>query len=226
MKPCSESGNVFIFILLGVVLFAALAFTMSRGFRGDTTTRMSERELTLAASDILSYTQRLEQAVSVVRGKGVSENDISFENPEIGGYEHGTPAPAEHQVFNAAGGRARWQAAPQGANDGSSWVITGDTCLVGLGTDIAGCSDAGDTTSNEDLIVMLANVDTALCAEIDNQLNITGGIPADTGTGVSTTQFTGTFANGKEIVLTSPRRTACFSNGGNNYFYSVLIQRP
>lgn len=221
----SQSGNVFIFILLGVVLFTALAFTMSRGFRGDTTSRMSEREITLAASDMLSYVQRLERAVTALRNKGVSESDISFENALVPGYAHSPAQPANHQVFSPAGGGASWQVAPQGANNGSPWIITGETCVVGLGGDEAGCSSGGNTTANEDLILALTHVDGGLCAELNKRLNISG-IPADTGTGVSTAQFTGDFDNGTQLILTPARRTACFSNGGVNYFYSVLLQRP
>ncbi|MCD8497045.1 MAG: hypothetical protein LRZ85_02545 [Alphaproteobacteria bacterium] len=222
----SESGNVFVFILLGVVLFVALAFTVSRGFRGETTNRMSEREITLAASDILSYVQRLERAVSVVRGKNVSESDLSFDNPMVAGYTHSTPQADKHKIFSSAGGGARWQTPPDGSNDGSPWVITGETCVVGLGTDTAGCSVGTDSTANEDLIVMLANVDAGLCVELNKRLNIAGGIPADAGTGISTTPFRGTFDNGTELTLTPAYSSACFSNGGMNYFYSVLLQRP
>lgn len=222
----TQRGNVFIFILLGVVLFTALAFTMSRGFRGDTTSRMSEREITLAASDMLSYIQRLERAVSKLRGKNVSESDISFDSPLATGYAHTPVQPDNHQIFNSAGGGARWQAAPTGANDGSPWVITGSTCIVGLGTDVAGCSVGSDATDNEDLIIVLQNVDPGLCEALNERLNIAGAIPADTGTGASTTLFTGDFANETEITLPSARQAACFSRGGSNFFYSVLLQRP
>jgi hypothetical protein len=221
-----ERGNVFVFILLGVVLFTALAFTMSRGFRGETTTRMSDREITLAAADILSYTQRLEQAVSVVRGKNVSEKDISFENPAVSGYAHSPAVPDANKVFNAEGGKARWQMPPEGSNDGSPWIFTGKSCIVGLGTDVGGCSTASGPTSDEDLVVVLPNVDAKLCEEINKRLNIPGGIPAAGGTGLSTAQFTGTFDNGAELVLTPARAAACFSRSGHNYFYSVLLQRP
>lgn len=220
-----QSGNVFIFILLGVVLFTALAFTMSRGFRGDTTSRMSEREITLAASDMLSYIQRLERAVMTLRNKSVSESDLSFENPVVTGYAHTPPQPANHQIFNPAGGGARWQAAPEGANDGSPWIITGATCIVGLGTDTSSCSAGSDTKANEDLLIVLSHVDAGLCEELNARLNITG-IPADSGTGVSTTKFTGDFDNGTHVALTPARRAACFSKDGVNYFYSVLLQRP
>lgn len=225
-SPHRESGNVFIFILLGVVLFAALAFTMSRGFKGDTTTRMSEREITLAAADILSYVQRVERAVSAVRGKNVSESDLSFDNPIVSGYAHAPAQPDNHQIFGSAGGGAKWQAAPNGANDGSPWVITGETCVVGLGTDVAGCSGGTDSTSNEDLIILLPNVDQGLCEALNEKLNIAGAIPADSGTGISTTKFTGTFDNGTELTLPAAKQAACFSRGGNNFFYTVLLQRP
>lgn len=228
MKPSlsRQSGNVFIFILLGVVLFTALAFTMSRGFRGENTSRMSEREIALAASDILSYAQRVERAVANVRGKNVSESDLSFENALVTGYAHSPAQPVNHQVFSSAGGGARWVAAPSGANDGSPWIITGESCIVGLGTDVAGCSVGTNTTSNEDLILVLPNVDAGLCAELNTRLNIPGGIPADAGTGVSTVPYTGDFDNGTEVVLTPARSAACFSRGGQNFFYSVLLQRP
>lgn len=226
MKTNAQNGNVFIFILLGVVLFAALAFTMSRGFRGDSTSRMSEREITLAAADILSYAQRIERAVGKLRGQSVSESEISFENPIVTGYEHTVPQPANHQIFNSAGGGSKWQAAPTGSNDGAPWIITGATCVVGLGTDVAGCSGGSDATSNEDLLLTLSNVDAGLCEALNEKLNITGGIPADTGTGLSTTLFRGSFTNGTEIVLPIARPAACFSRAGVNYFYSVLLQRP
>ena len=53
-----------------------------------------------------------------------------------------------------------------------------------------------------------------------------GTTPADTGGGASATKFTGTFGDDKEIILAGgPLETACFSRGGNNYFYTVLLAR-
>ena len=46
----SERGSMFFYIMLGVVLFATLAFTVSRGMRGSQTNAMSDRKDELAAS--------------------------------------------------------------------------------------------------------------------------------------------------------------------------------
>lgn len=117
----------------------------------------------------------------------------------------------------------RWQSPQDSANDGSEWLITGETCIPDLGTGTTGCQS--DSLQNEELLFVLPNIDLALCEEINNSLNITG-VPADAGSGADTTQFQGSFSDGTNINLPGgPFETACFSRGGNNFFYSVLIAR-
>lgn len=220
----TESGNVFIFILLGVVLFAALSFTVARGMRGDTVSTMSEREAVLAASDILNYAQKLERAVNRIRSRGVSESDISFENTGVAGYTNANCTDNACRIFASSGGAASWKSPPSGANDGSDWVMTGQSCIEDLGTGAAGCGSDGNG-SNEELLAILPNVATNLCTAINDRLGISG-IPADGGGGVSSTKFTGSFADGTEVSLPGgPHDAACFSFGGNNYFYAVLLAR-
>lgn len=219
----AESGNVFLIILVAVVLFAALAFTISRGFRSSTTTTMSDREIALAATDIITYAQQVSRGVDRLRRKGVSENDISFDQSDVSGYTHSSPQPDSNKVFNPSGAGVTWKSPQAGANDGSSWVFTGATCIGDMGTGATGCDS--DTDSNEELIAVLPNVIDDLCTEINDRLSISS-IPADTGGGASSTKFTGSFADGTEIILAGgPYNEACFSRGGNNYFYSVLLVR-
>ena len=52
-RKTGESGNAFLIVMLGIALFAALAFTVSRSMRSDNTSRLSQREAVLAAADIL-----------------------------------------------------------------------------------------------------------------------------------------------------------------------------
>ena len=217
----SESGNVFLIILMGIILFAALSFSISRGMRSDTTSNLSNQEASLAAADILAYAQKTERAVNRLRRKGVSENDISFDQSYVAGYAHGQPD--THKVFTTTSGAASWQSPPEGANDGSDWTFTGETCIADMGTGATGCDS--DAVSNEELIAALDNIDTTVCTEINDRLGITG-ILADTGGGVDTTKYQGTFADGTEIILTGgPFSAACFSRAGNNYFYFALIER-
>lgn len=226
MKAKTESGNVFLFVLLGVVLFATLAFTISRGMRSDTTTTMSEREIELAAADILSYAQKLERGVSRLRRRSVSESDISFHASNWGHTDYQHAQPDKNKVFHPSGGAVGWVGPPQGANDGSPWHFTGSTCIGDVGTGAAGCESDTDST-NEELLAVLPGLDQDVCQEINDKLGISG-IPANTGTGYSTTEFVGTYADGTIPDNMDGYSSGCFNGGATQpgfHFYHVLIAR-
>lgn len=217
-----ERGNVFVFILLGIVLFAALTLALTRGMRGETTGAMTAQKAVLAAADILDHAQQLGRAVDHLRRRGISENDISFEQASDPAYDaHGQP-PA-NQVFHVEGGKAAWKTPPAGANDGSGWTFTGATCIPGIGEGAASCDT--DTVSNEELLAVLSGLNESVCWEINRRLGITG-IPADSGGGAAATKYTGNFADGTKIALPGgPFSAACFSQGSGHHFYAVLIAR-
>lgn len=218
-----ERGNIFVFILIGIVLFAALSMTISRGMQTQTSSNMSAREVELAAVDIISYSQKIERAVNRMRRSGVSENNISFSNSVVTGYTHGSPQADTNKIFNKSGGGLQWQSPANGVNDGSEWIITGSTCIADVGTGATGCDS--DSSSNEELLLVLPNVKESVCEKIDEKLGISS-IPADSGGGPAGTKFVGTFADDTEIIPAgSSYTTACISYGGNYYFYTVLIER-
>lgn len=74
----SESGNVFLFILIGIVLFAALSYTMSSGMRGEGTERLSAQKKKLIIQEILAYHQSIQRGFNRLIRKGCSETQISF----------------------------------------------------------------------------------------------------------------------------------------------------
>ncbi len=216
----SQSGNVFLFILLGIALFAALAFTISRSMQSTSVGKMSERQAKLAATDIINYAQTLERAVSKLRAKGISENNISFENSKVAGYDYAQPA--ESQIFSDQGGTVQWKSPPPDANNGSEWHFSGDSCVADLGNGADDCNT--DTLNNEELIATLPGIDKMVCEEINKGLNIPS-IPADVGSGVSPTKFQGVFGEDKIIDVGAPYSAACVSVGGSYYFYQVLLAR-
>jgi hypothetical protein len=219
----AERGNVFLIIMIGVVLFAALAFTVSQGLRSDNTTRLSQQEVALAASDILSFAQKIERSVNRLRRRAVSESDISFISNATGtDYQHGAPQPDSNKIFHPSGASVSWQEPPEGANDGSTWHFTGHTCITDIGTGATGCDS--DSAANEELLIVLPNVVDEVCAEINTRLNI-GTTPTDSGGSYSATRFTGTYADGTEIILGSSQNAACYADGSNNHFYYVLLAR-
>lgn len=224
----NESGNVFLFILIGIVLFAAISFVMSRGFQSEGTSKMSQRQADLAAADIMNYAQRVQRGISQIRRQSISENDLSL---EFDGNFINTncDAPGDDffpdcQVFNPQGGRVSEVSPPAGSNNGTNWYFTGHTCIADIGTGDGTCES--DSISNEELLIVLRNLDQDVCTAINQRLNITG-IPADSGGGFSTTAFVGTFADDTELIVAGgPFESACYNNGsGVFHFYSVLIAR-
>lgn len=75
----AQKGNAFFIVLLGIALFAGLSFVVSRSMRSETTERLSNREIKLAATEIIEYGSRFERTVSKLRRRGCSENDLNFE---------------------------------------------------------------------------------------------------------------------------------------------------
>ena len=221
MRQNNSSGNAFLFILIGVALFAALSMTLARSMRSDTATTMSGRKVVLAASEILDYAQHLTRGVDTLRRKGVSESDISFDNDFVAGYDQGQLA--TNDIFSPQGGRVRWSNPPPGANDGSDWVFSGDTCLEGVGTGTVGCESDGVAT-NEDLVAVLPNMNQAVCEEINMRLGI-DTVPALPGGTYSPEKFAGNFVDGTYLSADSSKGSSCFLKSGDYYFLAVLLAR-
>ena len=215
-------GNAFIFVLMGIILFAALSFTIARSMRSETTSNMSARDATLAATDIVDYAMKLERAINRLRRKNTSENDISFDNNVVSGYTHGSAQPDSHKVFHTSGGNVTWLSPPANANDGSEFLFTGLSCVADVGTGATGCDS--DSTSNEELIAVLPNLNQTVCEKINDKLGI-GSIPNGTAGAYSTTKFVGTYTDGTEIISGITSNAACYQDGSDYHFYYVLIER-
>jgi hypothetical protein len=219
----NDSGNAFFIILLGVVLFAALMFTFSRSVRqgGE---NISIKKAEIMATDLISHAQRVERTVNLMRRRSVSENDISFENTFDAGYVNAGCADNSCRVF-AGSPSILYLSPPEGANDGTQWVFTGNNFVDGLGA-------VGDRTDSE-LLMILPNVLQSVCTQINEYLGISG-IPEEDGNS-SLVKYTGTFSNTPDNIAENGGGTAlervktgCFENMGDNTyrFYHVLIQRP
>lgn len=211
--------------MLGVVLFAALAYVVARGMRSDTTSSLNKRQVELAATDIIAFGQKLEHSVARIRRKSISESDISFEYD--GDYINAacdTSADPEYPnclVFNPVGGGFTYLS-PSDDVTTAEWHFTGETCIIGIGTGGAGC-EADSISSNEELIAVLPNINQSVCTEINKRLGV-GATPASAD-GHAAGKFTGTFTDDTVLDGLDGLNAACFSNGGNFHYYQVLIER-
>lgn len=230
-KRFSERGSVFFYILLGVVLFGTLAFTMSRGMRGQSTKALSDKRAELLISELLSYTQNIARTVDRLRREGCSEGDISFDNDTVTGYENSSaPTDFSCHVFKAEGGGAQWynvndKLLDQFYNAQSTYgdlTFTEFTAVDGLGS------------SEEEATVLLNFVTKDVCVGINKKLNIpnpSGDPPEDIGVFNYDTLFDGDFASGTPSPINAPELTGkasgCVKRAGSAqyHFYHVLIER-
>lgn len=234
-----ERGNAIWFILLAIALMAALTMTLTRG--SDTGGQSGDIERArVQASEIMRYASGLRTAVDQMNMRGVSENEISFENNFVSGYQNALCPDANGpcRVFGTGGAgqsyqqpRAAWLDAAQDTRASyGEWYITGDVCVQDVGSGSTGCNADSDT-GNEDLVLILPWIKQDVCAQINATLSIPG-IPVEAGAWSATwPKFQGSFVDG--VMLNQPGRVAgCIAGSGaamppaNTYsFYQVLLAR-
>ena len=178
----SERGSAFFYILLGVVLFGTLAFTVSRGMRGQQTSAMSERQAELAVSELLDYAQKIEHTVNRLRRNGCSENEISFDNSFAAGYSNAnSPVDNSCHIFHQNGGGINYKTPNGNSLDQSQqgvgihygvYQFHGLSQVENVGT------DCGLTNCTE-LTVMVLNLKESLCRKINEKMIGTSTISTD-----------------------------------------------
>lgn len=233
----TQSGSVFFYILLGVALFAALAYTVSRGIKGQQTLALSEQEIKIAAADILDRSQELTRAVDRMRRRNVSENDICFSSPLNSATNEavyatqpscGTP---KNELYNKAGGKIEFQEIPANWLDSArsgdqgfgEWMFSDGNAIIGSGT------GALNVASSVDLIAHINHLKSEVCTIINEKLGISG-IPNNAGSFAPTSPSDGTYNTAGEINVAAldGQAAGCFQSSAswNGYiYYQVLIQR-
>lgn len=219
-----QSGNVLWFVLIGVVLLAALTLLLTRS--GSTVDQSGDVEqLRIKESQLIRYGKSLETAVQQLLLNGCSENDISFENPlSADDYTNaGSPPDKRCHVFEPEGTGLTWQSLGEDAIPGSvdNTVIANDGKFSGLGTD----SGAAGTD-----LILLVYTTSELCSQINKDLGISGDISS----GVDTFE---SYADGKfwdnwiiGLALGGPalegKNSGCFlDDHGFPIFYYVVLAR-
>lgn len=175
MRSPTEHGNALFLILIVVALFAALSFAVTQGLRSDTKNTSNDRQV-IGGAEITQYTTFIAETVMKMRFRGVEDTGFCFDSPSWGDnrYDHPGCTTEAHQVFGmgADGGHVSWMRPSPGSNQGEVWIVTGQTCIPGLGlSQEVDCHADGDP-SNEDLVIFLPNISHALCVDINKRLGV------------------------------------------------------
>ncbi|MEM7618124.1 MAG: hypothetical protein AAF244_01945 [Pseudomonadota bacterium] len=224
----SQSGNIFMIILIGVLLFAALLYTFSRSLQTGTS-NISAQQAEIAAQEMLNYARMLDNAVSRVRQYGCSENEISFENDEQPSRYNNLNAPSDNSchIFDQNGGGVEWQDLQYG-----EIFIDDGNCItdVGRGTSC--------TSADAELLLYVIDIDAPICLEINNRVNNIDKniIPSSVDFDITLIDdgFEGAFNSGTPTSITGETidtfATGCGQDSsgttsGQYVFYHTLIAR-
>lgn len=228
----SERGNVLFLILIAVALFAALSYAVTQSSRSGGGDAGSEANL-VDSAQITQYpsgvrTSMIRQIVS----KNVSAADLAFNSPSD--FAACTGAVLDRCVFHPSGGGATYVRAPAAVVTTAleqEWVFNGENEIQDLGTTVG---TDNPSASSAEIVAFLPNVKSAVCRKINEKLAInSGNIPTETNLNV-TTQKTNTVGMvsggtggtiGADVASLNGKGFGCFSQGGVNYYYHVLIEQ-
>ena len=166
----SENGNVLVYVLVAVILFAALGFAVTDMMRGSVSGTTGEKAV-VSASEVLNYGKSLRDIVHFLRiSKGCDDTQISFERSPFDGTDDdyvNTNAPSDFSchVFHPSGGAMGYLAGSEEVNDKQDWLFTGanDGENIGNQCETARCAD---------LIAILPGLSRSLCQKINEALGI------------------------------------------------------
>jgi len=165
-----EHGNVLVYILIAVALFAALGFAVSNMMRSSGTGVSGEKNV-ISASEVLDYAKSMRDMVHYLRiSNGCNENEISFERSPFDGTDSdyvNPKAPSDYSchVFHPYGGAMGYQAGSEDVNGALDWIFTGTNDGENIGNQ---CNQ----DSCVDLMAILPGLSKGLCRKVNESLGI------------------------------------------------------
>lgn len=177
----AHEGNVLFIILLAVVLFAGLNFTVLKSQRSTSETGSVE-QYSAHASKIIRFGADVKRATDLIISRGESESDLRYAHPDANAAYGTYGTTPETEIFHpSGGGAAYYKPNPKWLDDAYSaqtgygeWVVTGDNSVAGVGTPTQNtCSStpAADRDKCAELVLFLPYVKRELCIAINMLLN-------------------------------------------------------
>ncbi len=241
----AQNGSALIYVFVGVLLFAALVLSFSRGMQqtpGDVDTKTAK----VVVTEFLSYGNAVQGAIEKLARNGCSEQDLKFYHPDFdtptdysGQADYLTPPNNKCHIFDPDGGHVKWQKPSQYmvTNPASDYLFSG----------VYGVQEVGNSTCPDTELMMILKVNQAFCLEYNNALGIenpndappqqAGADPygsnpnpaasAKFGSSSGTTFGCGDFIGGVATPELTGKTRGCYQSTTSNsyYAYYVLLSR-
>lgn len=223
----NESGNILFYILIAVILLAALSYAVTRNISSGANQMTTERAR-MAATEILEYANSVANAAAQLRLRGCKLTELSFEGASGTYTNASTPGDNTCKIFHASGGGVEVQSPPEAAlvTVGASWAFSADMAVNDIGTTCTSDSCA-------DLLAYLPGVKDEVCDAVNAMTGIDTPTVRPSQNAASFGAFQGTYTYvdmiGDQAGTTklSAKNAGCFHSAGDdaNIVYKVLIAR-
>ncbi len=220
-----ERGGAAFYIILGIVLLAALTWAVTQGFRFSGS-NLSKDQTRLAAQEIIDYATAMNNAVQKLRLRGCTPTQINFESTVIGGPNNPNAPIDDHcDVFSGAGAKMVPRTTAEFPKS-ETLIYSGQSALIGIGRD--GC---GEACSDLYMALYLKGEDgKEICTQINQILGNKNFVPAPSTTYMEAyIMFAGTYGTHPAVnPIFSGLNSACYNYSPDpttSIFYQVLIAR-
>lgn len=209
-----QRGNVFLYILIAVALFAGLTMVITRMQDNGELSVLSQGQVKTYAQRLTGYADQTSQAWLQMKGAGENLGGVSFMLPTDGSFNS---APTIHKLFHPDGGGLQYNAMNEDTFRASS------TTPVGWSFTLVNAD--WTATSGTDFLLTYMRLKQSICAEINRKITGSTTIPA------VTVNFTDTFVDGTtplaeaDCAECKTYPSICVQNGGVYAFYNLIDVR-
>ncbi|OIN85702.1 MAG: hypothetical protein AUJ12_08285 [Alphaproteobacteria bacterium CG1_02_46_17] len=120
----TQNGNAFLYILIAVILFGVLTFTLSKsGNQDDSIDELDTGRVSIAANEILAYATSSSNSITQMQASSITNDKLDFMLPSDTDFNNDTALrPNMYKVFHPAGGGLNYKTLPKQAieDDGSA----------------------------------------------------------------------------------------------------------
>ena len=212
-----QKGNVLVYVLLAVMLMAALTYTISRDSGGQQQNQMTDARADLLATDMIKHAASAEMAVYQVTQFGQDFDDLLFDLPGTSDYETNT----SRQMHHPQGGGLQIPSGNDNLNDPAATTPRGWTWQNATNVEWS-------PSAASDVIYSYIDINPDICARINEHLYKDPTIPVTTLDFDEVFDHEGTNADFSvsDCAACENRKSMCVQNGDPAYaFYTVVGNR-
>lgn len=170
----SERGNALIYVLIAVVLFGALSFTLSRQTDTSEVGTLENERAELIATQLISYAADAKSAFDKMQFTGTRVGDVNVIPPSDPDFNSATTSDNLNKIFHPEGGGLNFARIPDRATDASN-ITTPDDPAPGwyMGFNQVEWTPSTDT----DLILTAYGLAPLVCGFINEKITGNTTIP-------------------------------------------------